>query len=119
MSAANRNLVEVTTEQNIVEALSEHNIVEIYTTFGATGPRGLEGPIGPTGPAGTPESVSYVHNQAVSSNNWPIAHNLGWYPNITVVDSAGSIVEGHIDYDDENNITLTFSAAFSGKAYLS
>ena len=35
-----------------------------------------------------------------------------------VVDSANTTVEGGIEYIDENNLTLTFTGAFSGKAYL-
>jgi hypothetical protein len=41
------------------------------------------------------------------------------YPNITVIDSAGRVVEGEIAYPDANTVVLTFSAAFSGEAYAS
>ena len=61
---------------------------------------------------------NYKHVQAVSSATWTIAHNLRKFPSVTVKDSAGSIVIGEIVYNDENNITLTFSGAFSGEAYL-
>lgn len=60
----------------------------------------------------------YVHHQAVSSNVWFIQHNLGRYPGITVVDSAGNVVVGDIQYNDNTSITITFSASFGGKAYL-
>jgi hypothetical protein len=63
--------------------------------------------------------LAYAHNQATSSSTWTILHNLDFYPNVTVVDSAGTIVEGEIAYTNRNQIVLTFSAAFSGKAYLS
>jgi hypothetical protein len=63
--------------------------------------------------------VSYEHTQGVSSNSWTILHNLGFYPNVTVVDSAGTIYEGEITYTNTNSLTVSFSAAFSGKAYLS
>lgn len=75
------------------------------------------------GTAGTAEVVvpdlAYAHTQATSSATWTINHNLDFYPNVTVVDSAGTIVEGEIAYTSRNQIVLTFSAAFSGKAYLS
>ena len=45
-------------------------------------------------------------------------HNLNKYPSITVVDSAGSCVVGEVDYKDMNTLTVTFSGAFSGKAFL-
>lgn len=67
----------------------------------------------------TPARVAYVHTQAVSSDTWNITHNLSFYPNITVKDSGGSIVEGEISYTNSNSLTITFSAAFSGIAYLS
>ena len=51
--------------------------------------------------------------------DWDVFHDLGYYPNVTVVDSAGSVVEGEIDYTDRNNIRLRFSEAFAGCAYLS
>jgi len=56
--------------------------------------------------------------QSVPSNTWNIAHNLGKFPSITVIDSANTIVVGEYTYTDNNNVTLTFSAGFAGKAYL-
>lgn len=67
----------------------------------------------------TPARVSYIHTQGVSSNSWAITHNLGFYPNVTVVDSAGNIVEGEISYTNTASLTATFSTPFSGTAYLS
>ena len=67
----------------------------------------------------TPERVSYQHIQGTTSSSWVITHNLGFCPNIVVKDSAGSVVEGEIEYDSLNQVTLTFQAAFSGMAYLS
>ena len=64
-------------------------------------------------------SVAYHHTQGTSSAVWTITHNLGWYPNVTVQDSGGSIVEGEISYTSSNALTVTFSGAFSGDAYLS
>lgn len=63
--------------------------------------------------------VSYVHTQSTSLSVWAITHNLGWYPNITVQDSAGTTVEGDIIYTDLYSLIITFSGSFTGKAYLS
>jgi hypothetical protein len=63
--------------------------------------------------------VSYEHTQGAVSNSWVINHNLGFQPNVTVVDSAGTIYEGEIAYTNTNSLTVTFSSAFSGMAYLS
>lgn len=65
------------------------------------------------------KSVAFNHYQGVSSNTWSIKHNLNFYPNVTVVDSAGTIVEGEITYTNPNSLTLHFQSAFSGNAYLS
>ena len=62
---------------------------------------------------------AYVHNQSSPASVWTINHPLAFYPNITVVSSAGDQVEGDVDYVDADTITVTFSSAFSGKAYLS
>lgn len=89
---------------------------------GARGPQGTQGPQGVQGVQGTSgleKIVAYTHIQGAASNTWYVTHNLGFYPNITVVDSGGTIYEGEIDYVSNNAVTLTFSAAFSGKAYLS
>lgn len=61
---------------------------------------------------------SYAHDQSVASAAWAITHNLGKYPSVTVTDSAGDEVEGEVRYNGINNVTVTFSAPFSGKAYL-
>jgi hypothetical protein len=63
--------------------------------------------------------VAYTHLQGSSSNTWVINHNLNFYPNVTIQDSAGTIYEGEISYTNLDSITVTFSSAFSGKAYLS
>ena len=59
-----------------------------------------------------------THYQSSSSAKWDITHNLGRFPSVTVVDSAGSEVVGDVTYDSDNQVTVRFMAAFSGKAYL-
>ena len=76
-------------------------------------------PEGSTNKYFTVGRVSYIHTQGVASDTWIINHNLGFYPNLTVQDSAGTIYEGEITYTDSVSLTVTFSSAFSGKAYLS
>lgn len=67
----------------------------------------------------TNQELGYVHIQAVPSAVWTITHNLGFIPNITVVDSFERVVEGSYDYLDDDTVELTFDGGFSGKAYLS
>lgn len=61
----------------------------------------------------------YTHTQSSPSTTWTIIHNLGYHPSVTVVDSADSAVVGDVTYVSENQLTVTFSVAFGGKAYLS
>ena len=63
-------------------------------------------------------SLTYIHEQIMSSSEWVISHGLGRYPSVTVVDSAGSVVYGSIEYISKNEILIFFTAEFSGKAYL-
>jgi hypothetical protein len=64
-------------------------------------------------------AVAFAHSQQIASDTWIINHNLNFHPNITVVDSGGTIVEGEIQYVDQNNVVLRFQSAFAGIAYLS
>lgn len=61
---------------------------------------------------------AYIHTQATPALVWTITHNLNKYPAVTVVDSGNSEVIGEIQYTNTNTLTVTFSSAFSGKAYL-
>ena len=61
---------------------------------------------------------NYLHIQNIPSSVWNITHNLNKYPSVTVIDSAGTAVYGDIEYIDINNVRLTFSSDFSGKATL-
>lgn len=60
----------------------------------------------------------YTHVQGTAAAAWIIQHNLNTFPSVTVVDSAGSVVYGEVVYNNPNQVTVVFTAAFSGKAYL-
>jgi hypothetical protein len=62
--------------------------------------------------------IFYQHTQSVASSDWVIQHNLGKYPSVTVVDSSGDECEGQVNYTSSNQLTISFSAPFSGVAYL-
>lgn len=61
---------------------------------------------------------NYVHLQAVPSATWNIQHNLNKYPSVTSVNNNNIKMYGDVTYIDENNLTISFSAGFSGKAYI-
>lgn len=69
------------------------------------------------GGSGSPDS--YVHQQMIPASQWIINHNLGFYPSVTVIDSANNVVIGDVNYTSINQIILTFRGSFSGIAYLS
>lgn len=60
----------------------------------------------------------FEYTQSTPSQEWEITHTLKKFPAVTVVDSAGSVVVGDIAYIDDSNVTISFQAAFAGKAYL-
>lgn len=60
----------------------------------------------------------HVHTQSVATIEWNIIHELNCYPSVTVVDETKTEVIGGIEYIDLNTLKITFSAAFSGQAYL-
>ncbi|EGW39152.1 hypothetical protein [Desulfosporosinus sp. OT] len=61
---------------------------------------------------------TYIHQQISPAQVWIISHNLGRFPAVTIVDSAGSIVLGDIEYISVQRVQISFTAAFAGKAYL-
>ena len=63
--------------------------------------------------------VAYRHIQTTAATTWTIPHNLSFRPNVTAVDSTGrAIWPGTLDYTSPTSVTLTFSAAVGGEAYL-
>lgn len=75
---------------------------------------------GPRGPKGEDAATAshYEYTQGTPAAAWHITHNLGKHPSVTVLDSANSQVEGDVVYNSINDLTINFSGAFSGVAYL-
>jgi hypothetical protein len=63
-------------------------------------------------------TTHFRYVQSVPASTWNINHDMRKRPSVTVTDSAGTTVEGSVQYIDENNITIIFSAGFSGFAEL-
>ena len=66
----------------------------------------------------TQQNERHTHVQSSPSATWTITHALGGRPSVTIVDSADTHVFGEVQYNSNTQVTATFSAAFSGKAYL-
>jgi len=69
--------------------------------------------------------LRYTHTQSTSANPWPITHNLGYYPDVTIMKSVvgGGAddyeeVEAHIQHNSVNDLTINLSGATSGKALM-
>lgn len=70
----------------------------------------------------TNADLTYIHLQNSASSVWTINHNLSKFPSISIVDSAGSLIVGAVNYVDENTAIVSFFGsgipiAFSGKAF--
>jgi hypothetical protein len=63
----------------------------------------------------------YTYTQNTPASVWNVTHNLGYFPNVTMIDPQGYRIEGIVNYDTSNvNIlTILFTTPQSGKAFLS
>ena len=62
--------------------------------------------------------ATFEFTQGVPATTWNITHDLNKFPSITVIDTGNTVVTGEYNYTSNKTVTLTFSAAFAGKAYL-
>lgn len=76
---------------------------------------------GTVGPQGIPGAAAgtFVFTQDSPSALWTIAHELGAFPNVTVVDTLSRQVEADIVYVDANTVTAGFANPATGQAFLS
>ena len=63
-------------------------------------------------------TVGYIYQQTTPASVWTITHNLGKCPAVCVVDTSGNEVVGQLQHVNVNQLILTFSAPFSGEAFL-
>ena len=96
------------------------NNVIVVRAKGARGPKGDPGNLD-----NIISAVSYTFEQQTArrggdiDNGWHIHHNLGFRPNVVVMDYGSNNIECDIKHTDQNSLVLTFSEAISGYAYLS
>lgn len=67
---------------------------------------------------GVETDKNFVFTQGTASTTWNIQHNLNKFPSVSVVNNNNVLMYGETTYVDTNNLTINFSAGFSGKAYL-
>jgi len=90
----------VSLQNNVIVSEDQPNLVVIRTGQAASNTR------------------RHVHNQGLASATWTISHSLGGRPSVTVVDSAGTVVVGEVQYSSDLQVVVSFAAPFSGYAYL-
>jgi hypothetical protein len=61
---------------------------------------------------------NYVHPQDQASAVWTVQHNLDKFPSCTMVLSTGQQGYGDVTFIDENELTITFASAETGRAYI-
>lgn len=61
---------------------------------------------------------TFAYTQGVAAQVWTITHNLNKYPSVVYSDVNGNEGYADVQYIDANTLTVTFSGATSGKAYL-
>jgi hypothetical protein len=66
----------------------------------------------------TQADKTYIYVQSIPSVLWNINHNLDKFPSVSVVNINNVLLYGEVTYIDSNNLTIAFSAGFSGKAYM-
>jgi hypothetical protein len=62
--------------------------------------------------------VRFVYTQNAPANQWTINHNLGFFPNITILDNQNRLLEVHVEYLNINTARIVMNSACSGTAYL-
>jgi hypothetical protein len=73
------------------------------------------------------EENSTIINQSIPLKVWGdatipeatryVSHGLNKYPSVTVVSDSNVVMIGNVKYINTDQVQLTFSAPFSGKAY--
>jgi hypothetical protein len=66
-----------------------------------------------------PNDLGQIYIQNTPSAEWDIVHTLAFTPNIIIVDTAGTEVEGDYEYITPNHIRAVFTSPLAGKAILS
>lgn len=108
-------IIEEQAEALQVELSVVDNVTGVLSVNGKTGNVIIDYPDINTDPV---NHVKYVHTQNTPSNQWNITHNLGFFPNVTVLDNANRIIEADIQYLNTNSVRIVMNVALSGVAYL-
>ena len=64
------------------------------------------------------QDKNFTFSQDSAATTWTVAHYLNKFPSVTVKLSNGQIGQACVTHQDKNNLTIEFSGANSGTAYL-
>lgn len=68
------------------------------------------------GPKG--DSAGYTHNQGTPAATWTIAHNLGFYPSVSLYSAGGVTMFGTVVNLSLNVLQVSFEVPVAGTARL-
>ena len=57
----------------------------------------------------------YEETIKIPSKVWEVVHNLNKHPSVTIINNDKQVVIGDVRYINNNELTISFSAEFSGK----
>ena len=80
---------------------------------------GGSGPAGAPGPPGPPGGAQFIFTQVTPSGSWVINHNLGSLVHVTVLNTAGTIVDADVVETSINTVTISFNTPQAGTAVIS
>ena len=69
-------------------------------------------------PGGGTGDANYVFNQLSPAAVWTVAHNLGKWPAVTIVDDNDELIYADVEFVDNDSLTITFSTAVAGRAFI-
>lgn len=95
--------------------LTQSNQVVTLTSGGAV--LELESPAAAITLEAAGNDKHFEHVQSVASSSWTVNHNLDKRPAVTVLDSMGREMEGDVTHVTTLQLTIQFSAPFSGTCY--
>lgn len=104
--------VTVVTVPDVVITLIDNPTVLVLQANGGTGP------VGPQGPPGTPGGFRFIYTQVSPAATWIITHGIGSLVNVTLLNSAGAVVDADIIETSLNVTTVMFSTPQTGTAII-
>tara|TARA_Y100000401_G_scaffold15487_1_gene10509 strand:- start:2066 stop:2833 length:768 start_codon:yes stop_codon:yes gene_type:complete len=60
---------------------------------------------------------TFTHDQSSASNSWTVNHGLGKFPTVQIETSGGVNGYGQVVHNSNNQLTINFSANYTGKAH--